>query len=189
VSGSLGPEFFQLPTSNVPHVSIQLTTARCVLRPLRAADASDLHRLWSSPGVRRYLWDGEVIPFAQTADVIERSERLFDQHGYGIWGAWSTASQTLIGFTGLWLFRDPPELELLYGVDEQFWGQGYAPEIAQAVIEYCFETLDLRAVRASTDVPNVASIRVLEKLGFRFVRRGLVGTLDTVFYGLGRRSK
>jgi [ribosomal protein S5]-alanine N-acetyltransferase len=105
--------------TGLPYMSIQLTTARCVLRPLRAADGPDLPRLWSSAGVRRYLWDDEIIPVSQTADVIDRSERLFDEHDYEIWGAWSTASPMLVGFTGLWLFRDPPELELLYGVDER----------------------------------------------------------------------
>ena len=93
----------------------------------------------------------------------------------------------LVGFTGLWLFRDQPELELLYGVDEQLWGQGYAPEIAQAVIGYCFATLGMPSVRASTDAPNTASIRVLEKLGLEFAGRGLVGALDTVFYEVRRR--
>ena len=72
-------------------------------------------------------------------------------------------------------------------MDEQLWGQGYAREIAQAVIGYCFATLGMPSVRASTDAPNTASIRVLEKLGLEFAGRGLVGALDTVFYEVRRR--
>ena len=43
-------------------------------------------------------------------------------------------------------------------------------------------SLDMPVVRASTDVANSASVRVLEKLGFRFVRRSTVGGLPTLFY-------
>jgi ribosomal-protein-alanine N-acetyltransferase len=167
---------------------IQLTTKRCLLRPITAGDADQLHQLWSSPGVRRFLWDDEVIPMARTLAAIEQSQRMFREQGFGLWGAWPTGSPNLSAFGGLWPFRDPPQLELLYGVAEHLWGRGYATEVAQAVIEYCFDSLNLPLVRASTDVANVASIRVLEKLGFVLMYRSTVGGLDTVFYELQRHA-
>jgi RimJ/RimL family protein N-acetyltransferase len=97
-------------------------------------------------------------------------------------GVWPSDTRILSGFCGLWPFRDPPELELVYGIAEDLWGKGYAIEVAQAVIDYCFDSLDMSVVRASTAVPNAASIRVLEKLGFEFVRRATSGGRDTVFY-------
>jgi ribosomal-protein-alanine N-acetyltransferase len=160
----------------------ELTTARCVLRPIAAGDAEQLHAVWTSPGVRRFLWDGEIIAIEQTRAAIEKSQRMFDGRASGLWGARPAASPDLIGFCGLWPFREPPDLELLYGIAEPFWGQGYATEVAQAMMTYCFESLDMPVIRASTDVANTASIRVLEKLGFAFVRRLTVGGLDTAFY-------
>jgi ribosomal-protein-alanine N-acetyltransferase len=145
-------------------------------------DAAQLHELWSSPGVRRFLWDDEIIPSTRTRAAIEQSQVMFADGACGLWGVWPSASPKLIGFTGLWPFRDPPDLELLYGVTEQVWGQGYAAEIARAVMAYCFDSLDMPVIRASTDVANTASVRVLEKLGFRWVRRSTVNGLDTVFY-------
>jgi ribosomal-protein-alanine N-acetyltransferase len=141
-----------------------------------------LHQLWSSPGVRRFLWDDEIIPFERTQAAVAESERLFHERGYGLWGAWSNDAPTLVGFAGLWPFRDPPEVELLYGVAEGCWGRGYAAEIGSAVMTYCILILGMPAIRASTDVGNVASIRVLEKLGFTLTRRAWVGGLETVFY-------
>jgi ribosomal-protein-alanine N-acetyltransferase len=162
--------------------STELTTQRCVLRPITTDDAEPLHELWSSPGVRRFLWDDEVIPMARTRAAIEQSQRMFAEQAFGLWGARSLASRSLIGFVGLWPFRDPPDLELLYGVTEDLWGRGYAAEVAQAVMTYCFDSLHMLVVRASTDDANTASVRVLEKLGFRCVRRNTVGGLATVFY-------
>jgi RimJ/RimL family protein N-acetyltransferase len=163
-----------------------LRTRRSMLRPLAAHDADQLHRLWTSAGVRRFLWDDEVIPIARTHASIEQNLRMFAELRHGLWGVWPIDAPALSGFAGLWPFRDPPELELLYGIAEHAWGNGYATEAAQAVATYCFESLGMPAVRASTDVANVASIRVLEKLGFQLTRRSTVGGLDTVFYELQR---
>lgn len=164
---------------------MELTTTRFVLRPLAEDHAGPLHVLWTSPGVRRFLWDDEVIPLERTRAAIGQSQGLFDERRHGLWGAWPhDDARSLVGVAGLWPFRDPPELELLYGVAQHHWGNGYATEIAQAVIAHCLTSLAMPLVRASTDAANVASVRVLEKLGFRFVRRGVVGGLDTVYYEL-----
>jgi RimJ/RimL family protein N-acetyltransferase len=53
------------------------------------------------------------------------------------------------------------------------------------VIEYAFDTLAMREIRASTDAGNAASMRVLDKLGFTLTRRDAVGSLDTLFYVIG----
>jgi RimJ/RimL family protein N-acetyltransferase len=154
-----------------------------VLRPVEQADADGLHELWSSAGVRRFLWDDQIVSLDRTREAIEQSRSLFASVRHGLWGAWSLSDNRLAGFGGLWPFREP-ELELLYGVAEPLWGRGYAGEMARAVIGYCFDTLALPVIRASTDVANAASVRVLEKLGFRFVTRVASAGLDTVFYEL-----
>lgn len=161
-----------------------LNTERLTLRPLGRADADRLHALWSVPGVVRFLWDGKAIPFEQTADILERNEKLFAESGFGLWGAWSRDADRLVGFAGLWYFRDPPELELIYGVADDLCGQGIATEEAAAVIEYAIEELGMDRIRASTDAPNIASMHVLDKLGFRQVKRATVHGLDTRFYEL-----
>ena len=167
-----------------------LTAGDLSLLPLARSDANELHALWTTPSVRRFLWDGEIIPFERTVDSVDKSARLFAERGFGLWGAWgSDPGQTprtaqLAGFAGFWYFRDPPELELLYGVDENLWGHRVAGAIASAVIAYGCTELEMRRIRATTDAANVRSVRVLEKLGFEFVKREMVLPLDTVFYEL-----
>jgi len=160
-----------------------LTTARFALRPLGAADAQELHALWTAPGVRRFLWDDEVIPRAQTDEIVARSAELFAGRGLGLWGARARdrgAHDALAGFAGYWYFRDPPELELLYGVAEP--GRGAATEIARALVDYGFDALGFDEIRASTDAAHAASARVLDKLGFTLERRATAAGLDTLFY-------
>ena len=160
-------------------------TQRCELRPAAPADAGELHALWITPGVRRFLWDDEVIPSERAAEAVATSAELFDRHRFGLWIVRLKGSPAIQGFAGVWPFRDPPEFELLFGIAEPLWGQGYAVEAASAVLAYCAAVLDMPRIRASTDAGNVASIRVLDKLGFAQVRRATVGGLDTIFFERG----
>ena len=162
--------------------SVTFETKRCELRPVAPEDTTELHRLWTSPGVRRFLWDDVIIPLERAAEAVATSLELFEQHRFGLWAARLKGSTEISGFAGIWPFRDPPEFELLYGVAEPLWGQGYAVEASQAVVTYCYDTLDMNVVRASIDAPNAASARVLEKLGFTRLRRATVGGSDLIFF-------
>jgi [ribosomal protein S5]-alanine N-acetyltransferase len=164
----------------------ELTTARCDLLPVSSSDVGELHALWTSPGVRRFLWDDEIVSRERTEDAIATSERLFEESNFGLWVIRERFDKSLAGFVGIWPFREANELELLYGVDERLWGHGYATEVAHAVMDYCFTAVQMPSIRASTDADNAASMRVLEKLGFRQTRRATVGRNDTIFYERAR---
>jgi ribosomal-protein-alanine N-acetyltransferase len=110
-----------------------LATERLRLTPIAGGDAAALHGLWTDGDVRRYLWDGVAIPPEQTAAVVDESLRLFRSSGFGLWGARTTSEQRLVGFGGFWYFRQPPELELMYGVARPDWRRGLATEIARAI--------------------------------------------------------
>ncbi|MGQ0699210.1 MAG: GNAT family N-acetyltransferase [Panacagrimonas sp.] len=153
----------------------ELRTPRLRLLPLATDDIDALHLLWIEPGVRRYLWDDRVLAFEQTRDIVMQSGYLFEQHGYGLWGAFD-ANGMLVGFCGYWFFRNEHELELLYGVDRAQWLEGYAREMTECMVAYGFEHLGLPEIRATTDVPNLGSQRVLKRLGF--LSEGLRSSAD-----------
>ncbi len=166
----------------------RIETARLWFRPVTRGDVDPLHRLWTEPRVRKYLWDDQIIPREQAGEVVNRSVELFDHTGLGLWAVLPPGDETLIGFCGYWYFRDPPELELLYGMAPAHWGKGLATEAARAMLRYGFEELGFRRVVGSTDVQNVASVRVLEKAGIQFAKRARVNELDTVFYTIPREA-
>lgn len=135
---------------------------------MRAADVDALHALWTTPEVRRFLWDGEIVPRERTAGICDESVLLFAEHAYGLWMARDATAQ-LVGFGGFWHFPGHEGAELLYGVAASSWHQGFGLEIAQAIIDYGFTRLGMREIIASTDAPNERSIRILERLG-QYVR-------------------
>ena len=161
---------------------IDLHTGRLLLRPVSAADAAALHGLFTQPGVRKFIFDDEILPAERTADIIRTSVESFASNRFGLWLATHEDTAQTIGFGAFWYFREPPELELLYGVGDQHVKQGYGREIARAIVDYGFGRLKMPEIRASTDAAHVDSQRLLEDLHFTMERRATVGGLDTVFY-------
>jgi ribosomal-protein-alanine N-acetyltransferase len=157
-----------------------LATERLVLQPVAPSDHAVLHAMFTEPGVRRVIFDDAIIPPEQTTEIIAKSEELFRTRAFGLWLA--RDASVVIGFGGLWYFREPPELELLYGVGDAHAERGYAREVARAVVTYAFADLGMTEIRASTDPSHARSRRLLEDLGFVEERRAIVGGLDTVFY-------
>jgi RimJ/RimL family protein N-acetyltransferase len=91
-------------------------------------------------------------------------------------------------------YPDYRSASLGYCFADAAWGHGYATEAARGLLRWAFDTLDLNRVQAQTDTRNVASARVLEKLGF--VREGTLRedcvvngeVSDSWVYGLIRRE-
>ena len=110
-------------------------TERLELRPLARSEDSELHGLWTSPGVRRFLFDDEVIPADRTREFLDRSEWLFRNEGYGLWGVRLHGRTDLVGFCGLWHFRDSPDPELVFGVSDPMVGRGFGTETARAIVD------------------------------------------------------
>jgi ribosomal-protein-alanine N-acetyltransferase len=181
----------------------EIKTSRLALRPIVARDLDQLHQLWTHPDVRKYIWDGVAITREDAAALIEQSADYFARLRYGLWAAvpileertrqqtdQNTASHSdadlIIGFCGFWLFRNPPELELIYGFDPAYWGRGFATEAALAIIEYGFDRLSFHSIAGSTDAANSASARVMERAGMKLIKRDVVSGLDTLFYAISR---
>lgn len=162
-----------------------LTTVRLVLRPFTAADLDAAHAMWTAPAMRRYLWDDVVIGRDVAARVLRASSDDFAGRGFGLWRLHERESGELIGFCGCRTAAGP-EPELMYGVVPAWWGQGVAVEAGMAVLDHVFSAPGHSAVIAATDPPNLASLRVMQKLGMTFERRATLNGLDTVFYRLTR---
>ena len=167
-------------------MSIVLTSRRTTLEPLTPDHLDAMHALWTDQGVRRYLWDGRVIPVERAAEVIAASQGDFHKNRYGLWAIVDNESGRIAGFCGL-RSTEHGEPELLFGLWPRFWGKGLATEAAQAVLSYAF-ALGHPDVVAATDVPNDASARVLERLGMKFERRGRLNGLDTLFFRKSRED-
>jgi RimJ/RimL family protein N-acetyltransferase len=168
----------------------RIETARLMMRPFAVDDVDDLHRLWGDPGVRKFLWDDQVIPRETAIAIVESSIESFVDHGFGFWAICFKNDPELIGFGGLRHFTEDgaesSEVEILYGVAPGHWWKGIATEAAGAVLRYGFEERELAHIYAGADPPNTASFRVIEKLGMKFARKTMVNGVETLYYVMSR---
>jgi [ribosomal protein S5]-alanine N-acetyltransferase len=172
-----------------------LNAAPLRLRPFTEADADALFALHSSARVLRY-WDSPPWTDRTRADRFIAACRQLAEEGTGARLAIDLASDgRFIGWCALARWNpDFRSAALGYCLGDAAWGHGYATEAAGAVLQWAFDTLDLNRVQAETDTRNVASARVLEKLGF--VREGTLredcvvngDVSDSWVYGLLRRE-
>jgi len=150
-----------------------LETERLLLRRLTEADAPLLHELDSDPEVMRYLSGGPPTPFALIRDeILPRFIGYYDRAPWaGVWAAIERSSGEFAGWLSL---RPNDDLarggDLGYRLRRAAWGRGLATEGARALLNRAFRDLDLPRAYATTYEHNLASRRVLEKLGMRHVR-------------------
>lgn len=173
-------------------MTFHLETTRLWLRPIRLADAENLHQMWTEPAVRKYLWDDQIISRDTVIEVIEASEKSFVEYGFGFWVLNGKEDAETLGFCGLRHFQEDGasnrEVEVLYGLSTKHWGKGLPTEAAQQVMRYGFEQVGLNAIYAGADPPNEASFRVMEKLGMKFLRLTTVGGVTAIYYILHREQ-
>lgn len=144
-----------------------LASPRLRYGPLRLETLDEFHELVQDEHVRRYLMDGEVFPRQWSEQRVRDSMALFERRGVGLWLARDAGSGAVAGFCGfLEIAAIDPEPQLVYALLERFTGQGYATEMARALIAYARSLPAFAEIVAAVDGVNTASVRVLEKLGF-----------------------
>jgi RimJ/RimL family protein N-acetyltransferase len=162
---------------------VLLETSRLVLRRFTPADADRLYELDNDPEVMRYINGGTPTPREVIQDAILPVFLRYDERtpGYGFWAAVEKASGDWIGWFSLRPSTGAPgEAILGYRLRRAAWGNGYAIEGARALIDVGFAELGVRRVVATTYEDNVASRRVMEKLGMTLVRRFRITEEDIV---------
>jgi len=171
-----------------------LRTGRLVLRPFEHEDAADLLRVFAEPDVVRYWSSGAWTDIAQAEAMIAEARQAYRDGGLARYAIALADTNRLIGICNLrGFFEQNRRCELGYALGRAYWGQGFAAEALEALLDHAFHVLDINRIEADIDPRNEASARLLEKLGFR--REGYMPErwivhgekADTAFYGLLRR--
>jgi len=180
------PDALALPT---------LTTPRLRLRALVPADVPDLHAIFSDREVVRYWSAPPLADLAAAAALQAEIEALFQARTLLQWGIVRPDEDRVLGTCTLAAIDlNHQRAEIGFAVVRTEWGQGFAREAVQALVDFAFVELELHRLGADADPRNHKSLALLGSLGF--VREGhqresyLVGDewQDAVLFGLLRRE-
>ncbi|HEX4895312.1 MAG TPA: GNAT family N-acetyltransferase [Solimonas sp.] len=165
-----------------------LESERLYLRPYTWDDLGELRRLNSDPEVMRYL-GGVESEDATRAMLRDRILAYYDANpGLGVWATHRKADHAHLGFHLLNQVREGNEIQVGYRLYPEHWGQGYATEMARALLRYGFEERQLPEIVAMADVGNTASRHVLEKIGLVWYRQHPYVGLDCHWYRTSREA-
>jgi [ribosomal protein S5]-alanine N-acetyltransferase len=143
-----------------------IQTMRCNLTPLKSDDLENVVKLYTDIYVRQFL-GGSV-----KEEVIRSKFPHFIAPGETTtrWAIRLKVDDAFVGIVSLGVHHDGSDTEVSYLLLPAWWSQGYGNESVQAVVQYALETLGLPRVIAETQSANIASCRLLERLGMRLER-------------------
>ena len=159
-----------------------LETSRLILKKISLEDAEDMFEYAKDPEVTKYVsWDYHK----SIEDSVKFINFLLSKYERGEpanWGLYLKENGKLIGTCGF-LFIDGRNMigEIGYVLGKKYWNKGIMTEAVREVIEFGFEQLNLNRIQARCIVENIASERVMQKVGMKFE-----GVLREVVFVKGR---
>ncbi len=152
---------------------IKIETARTELRLIELTDLESIHKLHSLPETDEFNTLGIPENIEKTKSIIEpwiSENQVKDIKNY-TFIIEQKETEKFIGLFGLKLSSAKYNRgEVWYKLHSDLWNKGYATEVLKMIIDYGFDTLGLHRIEAGCAVENVASIKVLEKVGM--IREG-----------------
>ncbi|MBX2802791.1 MAG: GNAT family N-acetyltransferase [Myxococcales bacterium] len=144
-----------------------LQTERLTIRRLTDGDVDALFTVYGDAEAMRWVDDGQPIPFEDCGRWIEITLRNYATRGYGMFALELRHTPGVCGFMGLVHPGSQPDAELKYALRREVWGQGLATEAAAALLQYGTTTFGLTRIIATIAPQNLASRRVLLKVGMQ----------------------
>ena len=162
----------------------RIETERLILRPFEATDASVAFEWFGDPVVMRVTPTGPDKSIEDTEARLKLFTEHQKAHGFSKWLILTRASGVGIGDSGLLVLKDYGWVDLGFRLAQPYWGKGLATEVASAWVHAAFDEIGLTRLGAFVHPENYASIRILEKLGFREERRGVVMGMHSILLSL-----
>ncbi len=146
-------------------------TNRLLIRPFCINDTEDVYTLLDS--------DTDVTEYTGGIKSVQESskhlENLINRQSQSILTPQAVILKTtgkLIGYCGFEPFMlDKDKTEITYGIAKKHWHNGFASEAAKAILAVGFQEYNLDLVVAAVNPNNIASLKVITKLGFTFKKK------------------
>lgn len=148
-----------------------IETQRLIIKTPQLEDYDNLYRLQTDPEVMRYLGNS-VRTKVQIKTGLKMALNHQEKHGFSLGAVYEKESNVYVGRAGLihLAYDDTqPDIEVGYALHKVFWNQGYATELAMAIIDWGFKHLDVTKLVGVINPANQGSRHVLEKVGMHYV--------------------
>ncbi|MEG4146751.1 GNAT family protein [Microcoleus sp. Pol12B5] len=145
-----------------------IETERLLLRKITLNDATDMFEYACNPEVSEYTMWSTHTSIEDTKYFLKSITKMYKKRELVDWGIVHKAEKKFIGTCGFveWSMTHS-RAEIGYALSRRYWGEGYMSEAVNAVIEFGFREMFLNRIVARCEVNNIASARVMEKVGMQ----------------------
>ena len=154
-------------------MKIHIETKRLIIRDLEEYDAQGVYELDSDPEVHEFLGKKPIKTIKEAKQAIDFIRAQYVKNGIGRWAIVDKKTEDFIGWTGLkyeqGLRKEFSYYDLGYRLRKKYWGNGIATETAIESMKYGFEKLNLKEIGAAADVNHLASNKIINKIGLKFI--------------------
>ena len=158
-----------------------LETQRLYLREMTPQDAEVAYILNLDPEVLRYTGDDPFESIEEAKTFLE-NYASYHTYGFGRWAVILKETDEYLGWCGLKYTPELDEFDIGYRLMKKFWGKGYATEAAEACLKLGFEQFNMKKIVGRAIPANLASIRVLEKIGLTYLENRIEDGVEEVVY-------
>jgi ribosomal-protein-alanine N-acetyltransferase len=145
-----------------------IETERLLLRKITLNDANDMFEYASDPEVSEYTTWSTHESIEDSKFFLKTLVKMYKRRELVDWGIVHKAEKKFIGTCGFVEWRmTHSRAEIGYALSRKYWGEGYMSEAVSAVIDFGFREMQLNKIQARCEVNNIASARVMEKVGMQ----------------------
>jgi [ribosomal protein S5]-alanine N-acetyltransferase len=156
-------------------------TERVILREMTPDDAESLYLLNDDPEVIRYTGDPPFENIEAARSFLLQYDQ-YRKYGIGRWAMINKTDTAFLGWCGLKFSTENMEYDIGYRLFKKYWNKGYASEAAAECLKLGFDRFKIQTIVGHAMKGNIASIRVFEKIGMRFLKTSDCGGYDGVIY-------
>ena len=143
------------------------------MRNFEDSDVEGIFQLDSDPEVHIYLGKNPIKTIDQAKKIIDGIKNHYEKNGIGRLAILDKETNDFIGWSGLKYEQEVREdfdyYDLGYRLRKKYWGKGIATEASIESLKYGFDELNLQKIGAGADINNLASNRILQKVGFKLI--------------------
>jgi len=166
----------------------EINTERLILRTFREDDIVPMQQILNGEDVLRYFPKTDPLSRERVERMISNILKHWEEHGFGLWAVENRFNGVLLGRCGLQIIPDTGEREVDFIFGREYWGRGFATEAGLSSLKYGFEIAQIDEIVGIVHVDNIASQRVLEKIGMQCTRRAHYFGLDCFRYAIKREE-
>ena len=160
-------------------MTFYIETERLILRELRLSDLDGMFELDSNPEVHKYLGNKPIKTVNESVKILESVINQYHERGIGRFAAIEKPSGEFIGWSGIKLNTGDKETlgdkrdfyDIGYRFIPRYWGKGYATESSKATLDFGFKKLNIKTMCGAAEIGNIASNKVLQKIGLQYMEQ------------------